>query len=183
MAESKPIPKEQKIFLGVLALVGLYMFYGKVWKPQGALIKELKENIEKTNKDIILIKGKIAKMKQIEAEFVRLQGEMAEAEKKLPKLEELPELIREITATGSGHGIEIDNLNIASVATKQSYKEHNYRFSITASYHKIAQFFTDICQKERIMTVKNLNLAPSGGPEGISEMRATFTLVVYTYKE
>jgi len=181
MAESKPIPKEQKIFLGVIALVGLYMFYGKVWKPQGARIKELRTNIDTKRNEIIKIKKDIAGMKKIEAEFVRLQGEIAEAEKKLPKSEELPKLIREITATGSSHGIEIDNLRIASVAPRQSYEEHNYHFSITASYHKIAQFFTDICQKERIMMVKDLNLAPSGAE--ISEMRAAFTLVVYTYKE
>lgn len=183
MAAAKPIPKEQKIFLGVLALAGLFMFFSKVWKPQSEKIKELKGNIEKTKKDIISVKGKIAKMKKIEKDFAKLKLELAEANKKLPKLEELPKLIREITATGASHGIEIDNLKVASIVKKQFYQEHNYKFLITASYHKIAQFFTDICQKERIMTVKDLKLAPAGGSEGISKMQAPFTLVVYTYKE
>jgi len=183
MAEAKPIPKEQKVFLVILAIVGIFMFFSKVWKPQGKKIKELQGNIETTRKKIIKIRADIAKMKQIEAEFAKLKLKVAEAERKLPREEELPQLIRDITATGARHNIEIDNLRISAVVPKQFYEEHQYNFSISASYHKLAQFFTEICQQERIMTVKNLKLAPGGGFAENSNLQTTFTLVVYTYKE
>jgi len=183
MAETKPISKEGKIFMGVLAVVGIFMFYGKVWKPQGNKIKELKKNIDDTRKEIDKVREDIAGMKEIEAEFAKLKLKVAEAEKKLPREEELPQIIRDITATGSTHNIEIDNLRIAAVVPKQFYEEHHYNFSISASYHKLAQFFTDICQKERIMTVKDLKLAPAGGSEATPDLQTTFTLIVYTYIE
>ncbi|MFH1957964.1 MAG: type 4a pilus biogenesis protein PilO [bacterium] len=183
MAEGKPVPKEQKIFLAVLGLVGIFMFYSKVWKPQGNKIKEFQKNIEDTRDKINKVKKDIARMKQIEAEFAKLKLKEAEVEKKLPREEELPQIIRDITATGSAHNIEIDNLRIAAVVPKEFYEERHYNFSISASYHKLAQFFTDICQKERIMTVKDLKLAPAGGAEQTPDLQTTFTLIVYTYKE
>ncbi|MCD6412976.1 MAG: type 4a pilus biogenesis protein PilO, partial [Elusimicrobia bacterium] len=103
--------------------------------------------------------------------------------KKLPKSEELSELIRGITAIGAKHGIEIDNLKIGSIISRQYYQEHSYSFSITSTYHRIARFFADICQEERIMTVRDLKLVPgSATGTGRPRMQAMFTLVVYTYK-
>ncbi len=184
MAEAKPVPKEQKIFLGIVAIVGLFMFYKKAYVPQGRQIKELKKQIKSKRDEIERIKRKVARMAELEAEFERLKGDVAEAEKKLPKSEELPELIRGITAIGAKHGIEIDNLKISSVISKKFYQEHQYNFSITSTYHKIAQFFADICQEERIMTVRDLKLVPgTSKTTGNPQMRAMFTLVVYTYKE
>lgn len=181
MAESQPIPKEQKIMLGVLVAVGLFMFYKNAYLPQGQQIRELNKQIEETNAKIEDIKRKVARMAQLEAEYEVLKIKVAEAEKQLPKSEELPELIRSITRLGSKHGIEIDNWRISSVLPRQYYKEHTYNFAVTSSYHKSAQFFVDICQRERIMTVKDVKLTPSG--DSGNDMSVSFTLVVFTYKE
>ncbi|MBA3065222.1 type 4a pilus biogenesis protein PilO [bacterium] len=182
MAEAQSIPKEQKIVLAVLAVAGLFMFYKKAYMPQGKQIKEITKQIEETNKKITEIKIKVARMAQLEAEYELLKTKVAEAEKQLPKSEELPELIRSITKIGSKHGIEIDNWRISSVLPRQYYKEHTYSFAVTSSYHKAAQFFVDICQMERIMTVKDVRITPASAAAG-NDMGVSFTLVVYTYKE
>jgi type IV pilus assembly protein PilO len=181
MAESQAIPKDQKIALAVLAVVGLFMFYKKAYLPQGKQIKELTKQISDTNVKIEDIKRKVARMAQLEADYELLKTKVAEAEKQLPKSEELPELIRSITKLGSKHGIEIDNWRIGAVLPRQYYKEHTYSFAVQASYHKAAQFFVDICQRERIMTVKDVKITPAGEAGG--EMNVSFTLVVFTYKE
>jgi len=182
MAEAQAIPKEQKIMLAVLALAGLYMFYKKAYLPQGKQINDLTKQIQETNKKIEDIKLKVARMAQLEAEYEVLKTKVAEAEKQLPKSEELPDLIRSITKIGSKHGIAIDNWRISSVVPKQYYKEHTYSFAVNSSYHKAAQFFVDVCQRERIMTVKDVKITPASG-ESSSDMSVSFTLVVYTYKE
>ncbi|MDO9513869.1 MAG: type 4a pilus biogenesis protein PilO [Elusimicrobiota bacterium] len=182
MAEAQPIPKEQKALLAVLALVGLFMFYKKAYMPQGKQINDLTKQIKDTNSKIEGIKKKVARMAQLEADYEVLKTKVAEAEKQLPKSEELPELIRSITKIGSKHGIEIDNWRISSVIPKQYYKEHTYSFVVNSSYHKAAQFFVDICQRERIMTVKDVKITPSAIETG-NDMSVSFTLVVYTYKE
>jgi len=182
MAESKPIPKEQKVALAIIGIIGLYMFYTRAYAPQGKQIKDLKTKIETNRNKIEDIKIKIRKLDQIEAEFEKLKGRLKEAEKKLPKSEELPSLIRKITDIGKKYNIEVDNLQIGSLLSRQYYQEHLYNFRIKADYHKIAQFFTDICQEERIMTVKDVRLTPVSSDKGISELEGTFVLVVYTYK-
>ncbi|MCD6311194.1 MAG: type 4a pilus biogenesis protein PilO [Elusimicrobia bacterium] len=182
MADAQPVPQEQKIALAVLVVVGLFMFYKKAYMPQGKQIKELTKKIEDTNRKIVDIKRKVAKMAQLEADYEVLKTKVAEAEKQLPKSEELPELIRSITKIGSKHGIAIDNWRISSVLPRQYYKEHTYSFAVKSSYHKAAQFFVDICQRERIMTVRNIKITPSADAAG-NDMGVSFTLVVYTYKE
>ena len=182
MAEAKPIPKEQKVVLGIMVAVGLFMFVKKAYIPQGAEIKQLKTQIKQTKKKTADIKEKIAHMSEIEAEFKVLQLEVKEAEKQLPKSEELPGLIRSITKLGEKHGIDIDNFRIGAVISKQYYQEHTYNFTVRSSYHNSAQFFTDICQRERIMTVKDIKLSPSSAKGGEQGMSVYFVLVVYTYK-
>jgi len=182
MAEAQPVPKEQKIALGVIAVVGLFMFYKKAYMPQGKQIKELTKKIEDTNRKIVNIKKKVAGMAQLEADYEVLKTKVEAAEKQLPKSEELPDLIRSITKIGSKHGIEIANWRISSVLPRQYYKEHTYSFAVQSSYHKAAQFFVDICQRERIMTVKDVKITPSSTVAG-NDMGVSFTLVVYTYKE
>ncbi|MEA2081795.1 MAG: type 4a pilus biogenesis protein PilO [Elusimicrobiota bacterium] len=181
MAEAQPVPKEQKVVLVVLALVGLFMFYKKAYMPQGKQIKDLTKKIEDTNRKIVDIKRKVAKMAQLEADYEVLKTKVAAAEKQLPKSEELPDLIRSITKLGAKHGIEIDSWRIGSVRPQQYYKEHTYSFAVNSSYHKAAQFFVDVCQRERIMTVKDVKITPSAGAAG-NNMGVSFTLVVYTYK-
>ena len=182
MAEQKPIPKEQKILLGVLAVAGVYMFITKVYIPQETEIKKLQEEIDKTNKTIANIKVKIARMDQLEADYELLKASVADAEKKLPRSEELPGLIRGITSLGTKHGIEIDNMRIGNVSTMEYYKAHFYNFSVVASYHKIAQFFSDVCQEERIMSVNNIMFSPGTDSAGKVSLTVTFKLVVYAYK-
>jgi len=182
MAEAKPVPKEQKVALAIIGIIGLYMFYTRAYAPQGKQIKELKKKIESNCKKIEDIKIKIRRMAQIEAEFEKLKGRVKEAEKKLPKSEELPGLIRRITDIGKKYNIEIDNLQIGSLVSKQYYQEHLYNFRIKANYHKIAQFFTDVCQEERIMTVRDIRLTPVSADKESGELEGTFVLVVYTYK-
>ncbi|PIU19159.1 MAG: hypothetical protein COT16_00070, partial [Elusimicrobia bacterium CG08_land_8_20_14_0_20_44_26] len=154
MAAAKPIPKEQKIVLGIIAAVGLFMFVKKAYLPQGKEIGKLKTEIAETNKKIEDINRKVAKMKEIKANFEILKLKVIEAEKQLPKSEELPELIRSITKLGEKHGISIDNFMIGSIMPQKYHQEHTYNFNIQSSYHNLAQFFVDVCQKERIMTVK-----------------------------
>ncbi|MCD6413638.1 MAG: hypothetical protein J7L54_05795, partial [Elusimicrobia bacterium] len=77
MAEAKPVPKEQKIFLGIIVLVGLFMFYKKAYVPQGRQIKQLKKQIKEKRDEIERIKRKIARMAELEAEFEKLKVEVA----------------------------------------------------------------------------------------------------------
>ena len=155
------------------------MFVKKAYIPQGKQTKEFQKKVEETNKKIEGIKRKVSRMAELEAEYKILLVKVEEAERQLPKSEDLPYLIRDITKLGSKYGLNIDNWRIGSVASKQYHKDHKYSFVIKTSYHKAAQFFVDICQRERIMTVRDVKISPIGNS---NEMTFSFTLVVYTYK-
>jgi len=183
MLEKKPVTKQQKVMLAVVALIGFFVFYKRAFAPLGKKAKQYKEEIRKKQQRLAHIRAKIAMLDELEREYEDLKKEVEIAEKKLPRRKEIPELLRSITDIGRKYGIDIDNFRPAGSSTKGNYTEHYFAMNIKSTYHKIASFFAEIGQQERIMNVKDLILNPKKPTlEDPTDMQANFTLVVYTFK-
>ncbi|RLD18426.1 MAG: hypothetical protein DRI36_01455 [Caldiserica bacterium] len=183
MPEKKPVTQQQKIMLAILGVIGLFVFYKRAFAPLGKKAKQYKEEIRKKEQRLAHIRAKIARFDELMREYEELKKEVEIAEKKLPRKKEIPKLLKNITDIGRKYGIDIDNFRPAGSSTKQSYTEHYFAISIKSTYHKIASFFAEIGQQERIMSIKDLILNPKNPtPEDPTDMQANFTLVVYTFK-
>jgi len=183
--EKQQITNQQKVMLVILGIIGLIVFYKRAFAPLGKKAKKYQEEIREKEQRLANIKRKIANLAQLEAEYKELKKEVEIAEKKLPRKKELPELIRSITDIGKKYGIDIDNFRPAGMSTPpgKNYIEYRFTLNLKSSYHRLAAFFTDICQQDRIININNLTLSPkTPTPDDPSDIQANFTLVVYTFK-
>ena len=180
MAEKKEIPLQQKVVIGVMALVGLVMFYSKVYSPLQGKINEAREQLKSKNTELSEMKKKAQQLDKLEKEFASLGTKLIETEAKLPKTEELPRFIRLITETASKYGMNVDNLKVEATSVSQYYVTHSYRFRLESDYHTFGKFFTEIVQMERIFNVKDIKFSPAASETGGEKLSAEFSVVAYT---
>ncbi|MDA3793444.1 MAG: type 4a pilus biogenesis protein PilO [Elusimicrobia bacterium] len=182
--ETGNITQQQKIVLGVLAVVGLIFFYSKVYAPMGGKIKDAKKILQEKQAELGDMKIKAQQLDVLEKEFKLLEEQLKVTEKKLPKTKELPELIRTITKTVEKYNMEVDTLRPGGGSGGQYYMTYPYSLSLATDYHTFGRFFSEIAQLDRIFNIKNLNITTGGSSEdGERSLRASFSIVAYTFKQ
>ncbi len=183
MPEKTKITSQQKVAIGILAVIGLIMFYTKVYAPMENKINESGQLLEKKAAELIDMRKKAQKLNELEAEFKVLGEQLKLAEKKLPLTRELPEIIRIITETATKYGMNVDNLRVSAPESAQYYIAHDYKLQLISDYHTFGRFFTEIVQLDRIFNIMNVIFSPVKSKEETDgELSASFSIVAYTSK-
>lgn len=180
--ETGKVTNQQKVVLGVLAVIGLIFFYSKVYAPMGDKIKVSQEVLQKNRAELQDMQIKAQQLDVLEAELKLLEGQLKIIEKKLPKTEEVPKFIRTITDTAAKYGMDVKTLSIPGPQASAHYVTHPYGMNLQSDYHTFGRFFSEIGQFDRIFNIKNLNLSPAGGEEEEGDLTANFLIVAFTSK-
>ncbi len=184
MAQKKEVPRQQKIALGVLALIGLYMLYSNYYAPLSGDIRRAEDTLREKRDRLADMRVKAADIGVLEKELEMLKSQLSETEEQLPQTEELPGFIRLITRTASKYGMDIQVLSMAGVSSEEHYNEHRYGVELTSDYHTLASFFAEVGGLDRVFNIRNLSLAPSENPEnGDLLLDASFILAAFTFEK
>ncbi len=174
----KKITKQQKIMLGFLSIIAIFVVYKQIYVPVGGKIKRAEKNLSEKEKKLDEARMKAGMLPQLKKEYRSLEEEVKKAERKLPRKKELPSLIRNITDSSGRYKVYISNIQPQKPEDKQLYLSHPFLVSLDADYHDLAFFLTEIGKYERIFNIKNLVLKTAG-----EKISANFTLYTYTSKE
>lgn len=145
------------MFLGLLAAAA---WFG--WNAQNEEL-ELKHQEETKLKDEWLSKKKqainldehINQLAEIERSFGALL-------KQLPNRAEMESLLIDINQAGLGRGLQFELFKPGTEATRDFYAELPITLNVTGSYHDFGAFAGDIAKLSRIVTLNDINVAPSG---------------------
>jgi len=182
MIKLDKLTNQQKILLVIIGAIVLYIYYNQLFTPLNKKIGNLKREISQKEQRLIDARNKAQRLDQLQAELQASQEELLIAEKKLPRAKEVPLLIRSITKSGREYAIDITNLSPRSPISHQYFQEFHYGMSVVTNYHKLARFFGDICQYERILKVKDISMNGRNPTEDDpSTITTSFTLVTYAY--
>ena len=180
--ETGKVTNQQKVVLGVLAVIGLIFFYSKVYAPMGDKIKESQEVLQKKSAELQDTQIKAQQLDVLEEELKLLEEQLKIIEKKLPKTEEIPKFIKMITDIAAKYGMDVKTLDIPGPQASAYYVTHPYGMNLESDYHTFGHFFSEIGQLDRIFNIKDLNLTPLAGEEGEGRLNASFTIVAFTSK-
>ncbi|NLB35349.1 MAG: type 4a pilus biogenesis protein PilO [Elusimicrobia bacterium] len=185
MAEKQPVPREQKIALAILGLIGLYMLYSNFFAPMGGKITAAEKKLSDKESELLEMRPRAAEINVLQEELKLYEELLAETEDKLPVSEELPQFIRSITALAARYDMDLRVLNMLGVEQGEYYNSHVYGMRLVSDYHNLARFFAELGQMERIMNVKNLSMEPfvDGENEYDNLLEANFQLVAFTFKK
>lgn len=179
----KLTPQQQQIIVPVLGIVAIWIFYSNFWNPliqktktaETQLLDKKKklEDAQKAQYDLIIINR----------ELTTLRKGLEDAKKQLPKTKEIPGLLRNLTTTAEKYQIIISGIIPQSPANDVYVTNLPFNIQAKASYHTLANFFTELGTTERIININGLRMnAEISKEDPLRNMNASFTLVTYIFK-
>lgn len=174
--------QQQLIVASVLMTIAFgYSYVVYFWQPMSKKIEELNQKIERSDADIAEARHQAARLPQLRAQIETLQAQAEDAEKRLPKGKEVPELLETLTDLARSYGITVTSFSPGKPSGQQYFIEIPYQVSIRGGYHDVGRFLTALALQERIFHSRSLTLNPSKGNPG-ETVTGQFTLVTFQYK-
>jgi Tfp pilus assembly protein PilO len=176
--------KEQQTYIaiGIGVLFFLFIYFKFFLVPINNSISDKRNKIETLENDISIAKKESAGLEELKVRSVLLQQEVADLQKKLPKSKEIPGFLRIVTRNAQRFGVKLQNISQPTMAVQQEYNELKYNFSFTSSFHSLGNFFAEIGQEERLLSIRDLTLSAQAGTDKSVTVSGTFSLIAFMAK-
>lgn len=176
------LSKQQQQYLGVgavLFVVGAGVYIKFFWLPISNKMADLTDQIAQTEAKIAKAEAQASRLTRLQAELATLNQQAGEAEKRLPKEKDVPDVLVTLSKLAERNRVSIQGFAPGPQKKQQYFVELAYPMSIRGTYHNIGRFLASIALETRIFNVKDV-VYPAADSSG--EMSVTFTLITYQYK-
>lgn len=176
------LTKQQQQMLAFAVLFiggGGYTYIKYFWMPTSVKIEETAEKIEGIVKRINKAKGQAGRLKRIQLEIERLNEQAEDAERRLPREQDLPSVIDTISELTRKYNIDLTSFSPGGPSPQAHFIEVPYQMVATASYHDLGRFLAALALEERIFNVRGIGY---NSPESDGTLAITMTLISYQYK-
>lgn len=178
---SWPIGIQGLTFLAIFsAIIAAGIFWdGPLFRPVTLLVEDLKKSELKLEKEL---KPKFESKAALAANLDAYKAQLAEMERsfgamlsKLPEDLKIDSLIIDISQAGLRAGLEFDLIKPGRESAKEFYVEFPINITVVGKYHEFGDFVSGLSELNRIVSVHNVSLKPSGS-------KLIMTLVAKTYR-
>jgi type IV pilus assembly protein PilO len=151
------LPTKQKILL--LVLISVIEAAALVWflyLPKYNELSGLKTELTRLKGEIDE-KTRITKnLPQLQAEYEKLNQELAQALTELPNSQEIPSLLTSITTLGKNAGLDFLTFRPKGEVPKEFYADVPVVIIVSGSYFSVANFFAAVANLPRIVNITNV---------------------------
>jgi type IV pilus assembly protein PilO len=164
-------------------IVVVFLYYKFLIVPLDNKYADSIDNLKQAQGRLTDMKRRALELPKLQSEMKQLESEVSDLEKRLPKDKEIPGLLRTITKTGQRFQLRINTITPGAIVNAATYNEVPFQISAQGTYHNIANFFSEIGQDSRILSIKDVNytaLAPT--KDNANTVNIIFTLIAYTFK-
>ena len=151
----------------VLPLYFMSASYPVTWAARRQTIAELETRHNKLSQDLEKARLLVRNLERVEQEYAILHEQWKVAQTLLPEENEMPNLLRKVTAAGQQSGVEFTLFRPQSPVNQGFYKDNPIEVSVQGGYHQTAVFLSRLANLNRIVNVSDLTL------EGISRQDDT----------
>ncbi len=173
--------KVKILALAAFFLVSLALFYYFFYAPRSAEQERLQGEISAVQAKIDKAKVVIANRAQYQADLEEAQRKFDETAVMLPKTQEIPDLLRNISDLGKAAGLEFLSFVPAPEIPKDFYAEIPINITLLGPYHNVASFLDKVSKLGRIVTVNNIKMAQPKEEAGEILLTSTCQLVTYRF--
>ncbi|MDE2142496.1 MAG: type 4a pilus biogenesis protein PilO [Elusimicrobia bacterium] len=176
------LSKQQQQYLGVgavLFLVGAGVYVKFFWLPISDKRADLTQQIEQIETKISKAEAQASRLTRLQSELATLNQQAVEAEKRLPKDKDVPDILVTLARIAEKYKVSIQGFAPGPQKAQQYFTELAYPMSVKGTYHDIGRFLAAIALETRIFNVKDV-VYPSADGQG--QMTVTFILLTYQYK-
>ncbi len=147
--------------LVILILVPAYFFTSVVpftWQARHAEIAKLDARHQELSRDLEKARLLVRNLARVEKEYQILHEQWSVAQMLLPQKNEIPVLLRKVTAAGSQSGVDFQLFRPQPPVPREFYAENPVEVKIQAGYHQTGVFLSRLANLNRIVNVSNLKL-------------------------
>jgi type IV pilus assembly protein PilO len=170
--------------LVVAVVVPMYFMsasYPFTWAARSERIAQLDARHQQLARDLEKARLLVRNLERVEQEYAILREQWEVASTLLPEQNEMPNLLRKVTAAGQQSGVEFELFRPTAPVDQGFYKDNPIEVRIEGGYHQTAVFLSRLANLNRIVNVSDLKL------EGLADqddtpytLRTGMTLTAYT---
>ncbi len=151
----------------VLPLYFLTASHPVTWGAKKVKIAELETRHEQLSRDLEKARLLVRNLERVEQEYNVLSEQWQVAQTLLPEENQMPNLLRKVTAAGEQSGVEFDLFRPQGQVDKGFYADNPIEVRVTGGYHQTAVFLSRLANLNRIVNVSELRI------EGIDDQSET----------
>jgi type IV pilus assembly protein PilO len=161
-------PQRLAIYGCIIALVLVVYLFVMLFPSQENMVR-IEKKIAEHNEKLKETDDKVSTLDGLQVEIAELKVLLEESMEQLPKGEEIADLLKQISDNGRSSGLEIRKFERKKENINSSYDlvaEVPIELSVQGSFHRIAMFFDQISQMNRIVHVKNIEISIEDNESG-----------------
>jgi type IV pilus assembly protein PilO len=161
-------PQRLAIYGCIIALVLVVYLFVMLFPSQENMVR-IEKKIAEHNEKLKETDDKVSTLDGLQVEIAELKVLLEESMEQLPKGEEIADLLKQISDNGRSSGLEIRKFERKKENINSSYDlvaEVPIELSVQGSFHRIAMFFDQISQTNRIVHVKNIEISIEDNESG-----------------
>ncbi|MGB4703522.1 MAG: type 4a pilus biogenesis protein PilO [Candidatus Saccharicenans sp.] len=168
------------LILAVVIFALVFFFY---FKPRNEELQDLRQQREKLEKEVQVLKEKKKELDKIEAELVVLTATLKDLEQIIPQQKEIAEILRRIQQLAYDSRLNVLRFQPKGEVKKDFYAEWPIDIEISGTYHNLGIFFDKLSNFARLFNVNNFQIkALSNQTENLT-IGAKFITTTYYFLE
>jgi type IV pilus assembly protein PilO len=147
--------------LVVLVAVPMYFMtdtYSFTYQSRNETISELDARHQQLSRDLERARLLVRNLEKVEQEYAILHDQWMVAQTLLPEQNQMPDLLRKVTAAGQQSGIEFQLFKPKTPVNQGFYSDNPIEVVIQGGYHQTGVFLSRLANLNRIVNVSDLNL-------------------------
>lgn len=147
--------------LVVATVVPMYFLsnsYPFTYASRSQTISQLDERHQKLSQELERARLLVRNLERVEQEYAILHDQWKVAATLLPDQNEMPDLLRKVTAAGQQSGIEFEVFRPQTVVNQGFYSDNPVEVRINGGYHQTGVFLSRLANLNRIVNVSKLKM-------------------------
>lgn len=161
------------VLVVVVALPVYFMTtsYPFTWGSRQEEIAQLDARHQQLARDLEKARLLVRNLERVEQEYAILREQWEVAQTLLPEENEMPNLLRKVTAAGQQSGVEFALFRPQAPISQGFYADNPVEVRVEGGYHQTAVFLSRLANLNRIVNVSDLKLV------GVKDQEETFFTV------
>ena len=170
--------------LAIVVIVPLYYkstMYPFTYASRQKNVMRLEVRHNELSRDLEKARLLVRNLDRVEKEYEILREQWQVAQTLLPEQNEVPNLLRKVTAAGQQSGVEFDLFRPQAVVPRGFYADNPVEVTVMGGYHQTGVFLSRLANLSRIVNVSNLSI--KGMPDQQDSpysLETSLTLTAYT---
>ena len=135
--------------------------------------QELSRDLEKAR---LLVRN----LERVEREYETLHDQWQVASALLPEENEMPALLRKVTAAGKQSGVDFKLFRPEPAMSREFYTDNPVAVRVQGGYHQTGVFLSRLANLNRIVNVENLRMENINDDDSPFTVQTELTLTAYT---